>query len=204
MPYPAVSSTDPSGPDLNESASRDWHESVIKLNSALDALKQKDYRRSADELDAAIKLYPNNGNARILRGWLYRHDGKYGRALDEANQTIKIAPKCARAYHIRCTAHAIMGELPAALTDCNEGLRLDQRNPLLLGSRGLVYHKMGDLDKAIADYALRINPKYARALFGRGKARLVKGDELSGTRDIATAERLKPGVGEEMTRWGVK
>jgi tetratricopeptide (TPR) repeat protein len=63
---------------------------------------------------------------------------------------------------------------------------------------------MGDLDKAIADYdaALRIDREHPHALFGRGKARLLKGDEPRGTFDITVAKRIKPDIGDEMSRYG--
>ena len=49
-------------------------------------------------------------------------------------------------------------------------------------SRGLVYLKMGQFDLAISDYssALRIEPKMASALYGRGLARIKKGDTAGG------------------------
>jgi hypothetical protein len=65
---------------------------------------------------------------------------------------------------------------------------------------------MGDLDKAIADYdaALQINADHPHALFGRGKARLLKGDEPRGTFDITVAKRIKPDIADEMSRYGLK
>lgn len=76
----------------------------------------------------------------------------------------------------------------------------------MLDSRGFVYLKMGDLDKAIADYdaALQIDANLAYVLFGRGKARLLKGDEPRGSFDITVAKRIKPEIADEMSRYGVK
>ena len=65
---------------------------------------------------------------------------------------------------------------------------------------------MGNFDKAIADYdtALQLNPNHPHALYGRGKARLMKGDEPRGTVDIIMAEHAKPDIVDEMSRYGVK
>ena len=54
---------------------------------------------------------------------------------------------------------------------------LQPNDAATLDSRGLIYLKMGQFDSAIQDYnsALRIEPKMASALYGRGLARLKKG-----------------------------
>jgi hypothetical protein len=46
-------------------------------------------------------------------------------------------------------------------------------------------------DESIADYdaALRINPKQAESLYGRGTAKLRQGDSAGGNADIITAKK---------------
>ena len=65
---------------------------------------------------------------------------------------------------------------------------------------------MGSLDKAIADYdaALRIRPKHANSLYGRGVAKRQKGDEAGGEADFAEAQAIRPSIVDEMSRYGVK
>jgi tetratricopeptide (TPR) repeat protein len=65
---------------------------------------------------------------------------------------------------------------------------------------------MGSLDAAIADYdaALRIDPKIANALYGRGAAKRLKGDTAGSEADVAAAQAIKPNVADEMARYGVK
>jgi tetratricopeptide (TPR) repeat protein len=66
--------------------------------------------------------------------------------------------------------------------------------------------KAGRADAAIADYdaALRIDPKLANALYGRGLARLRRGKTSSGQEDIAAAKALRIDIAEEFARYGVK
>jgi hypothetical protein len=47
------------------------------------------------------------------------------------------------------------------------------RNAVAIGSRGFVRLKLGDIDQSILDYdaAIRLNPKFAGALYGRGLAK---------------------------------
>jgi hypothetical protein len=49
----------------------------------------------------------------------------------------------------------------------------------------------------MADFnaALRINPKYAKALYLRGMTRLEMGDITGGAADVASARKIDPKVG---------
>ena len=62
------------------------------------------------------------------------------------------------------------------------------------------------LDDAIADYdaALKLSPKLAGSLYGRGLARLRKGNTDDGNADIAAAKAIQSDVAEEFARYGVK
>jgi tetratricopeptide (TPR) repeat protein len=64
---------------------------------------------------------------------------------------------------------------------------------------------MGQIESAIEDYnsALRIEPKMASALYGRGLARLKKGDSSGGNADVAAAKKLETMIASEFSRYGV-
>jgi tetratricopeptide (TPR) repeat protein len=105
---------------------------------------------------------------------------------------------------MRCWTRAIVGELHAALDDCNKALTLSPQLVDALDSRGFVYLKLGEYDRAIAEYdeVLKIAPTYAGSLFGRGLAKLKKG--LSGDSDIAAAKAINPNIGDDFASYGVK
>ena len=73
-----------------------------------------------------------------------------------------------------------------------------------LDSRGLIYLKMGQFDSAIQDYnsALRIEPKMASALYGRGLARLKKGDS-DGNADVVAAKKIETKIADDFSLYGV-
>src|SRR5262249_26225872 len=102
-----------------------------------------------------------------------------------------------------------------ALTDCNEALKIEPKfiNHMVksgtvsaIGDRGLVYLKTGQFDSAIDDFgkALELTPKSAEILYGRGIAKLKKGDAAAGDADIAAAKALQPDIVDAMARLGVK
>jgi len=65
---------------------------------------------------------------------------------------------------------------------------------------------MGQFDSAIQDYssALRIEPRLASALYGRGLARLKKGDAAGGNADVEAARKLQTKVADDFSQYGVR
>ncbi|MGZ9112377.1 MAG: tetratricopeptide repeat protein, partial [Rhodoplanes sp.] len=74
-----------------------------------------------------------------------------------------------------------------------------------LDSRGLTHLKLGQFDRAIADFdaALRLNPKMPSALYGRGKAKIKKGDAAGGNADIRSAKSIDSTIDREFESYGV-
>ena len=138
------------------------------------------------------------------RGVAYKNKGNYDRAIEDYDKSIDLQPAYAAAWNNRSVAHAIVGRLDAALADCNESLRLKSQ-PAVLDTRGLVYLKMGEIDKAIADYdaALNGDPKLAGSLYGRGLAKRKRGDAAGADLDIAAAKALRPTIADEFAKYGV-
>jgi tetratricopeptide (TPR) repeat protein len=66
--------------------------------------------------------------------------------------------------------------------------------------------KMGQFDTAINDYnsALRLDPKLASALYGRGLAKRKKGDKVGSDADMSAAKKIHAKIGDEFARYGVQ
>jgi tetratricopeptide (TPR) repeat protein len=64
---------------------------------------------------------------------------------------------------------------------------------------------LGDYDKSIADYddSLKLAPKDAWSLYGRGVAKLRKKKLAEGEADMAEAVKLWPKIADEFTRRGI-
>jgi tetratricopeptide (TPR) repeat protein len=75
----------------------------------------------------------------------------------------------------------------------------------MLDSRGLVHLRLGEFDKAIADYdaSLAINPKIGWSLYGRGLAKQRKGLTAEGAADIAAATAINPRLPDEVKAHGL-
>ena len=79
-------------------------------------------------------------------------------------------------------------------------------NAATLDSRGFIFLKMTQFDAAVSDYdaALRINPKLAFALYGRGLARLEERGCRRRRADIAAAKAIQADIAEEYARYGMQ
>jgi tetratricopeptide (TPR) repeat protein len=113
------------------------------------------------------------------------------------------------ALSARCKARAILGEdLAAALKDCNAAISRSGKfqNPDFLDNLALVRFRLGDYDKSIGNYdaALKLRPKNAWTLYGRGLAKLKKNSRSDGEADIAEAVKLAPGVADAYKRMGLE
>lgn len=166
-------------------------------------LAMREFDRAIADYDTAIGLNPNLVRAYHARGNAYSAKGQYDKAILDFDQVIRLDPN-AGAYVGRCLARAVLGLLQEALADCNDAIALKADDPGALGTRGFVYLKLGRLDDSIADFdaALRIDPRRALSLYGRGVAKQRKGDASEANADIAAATALKSDIAEQFARYG--
>jgi len=154
----------------------------------------------------AIEVDPNHALPYIRRAEAYRDKNDVDRGFADYAKALEIDPTSAAAYNSRCRFRAATNhDLPLALSDCDDAVRLAPNKPIMIGSRGLVYLRLGRLDEAIADFdeALKINPKLAGYLYGRGLAKQKNGDQAGGDADIVAAKAIKATIADEFAKYGV-
>ncbi|HEX6375029.1 MAG TPA: DUF3857 domain-containing protein [Allosphingosinicella sp.] len=130
----------------------------------------------------------------------------YKAAVAVADARLRRFPGNVPYLSLRCLARAEGSiELPQARRDCDEAIRSDAGAVPAFEARGLLGLRLGMWDAAIADYsaALALEPKRFRALYGRGIARLRKGEREAGERDLAAARRLSFDVDAEYAGSGI-
>jgi tetratricopeptide (TPR) repeat protein len=109
------------------------------------------------------------------------------------------------ALNERCWDRAVLNvDLSEALEDCNRSIRM-LRRANSYDSRALVWFHKGRYDQSITDYneALKLNPKMAPSLYGRGVAELRKGMADAGQADIKAAVALRPNVAAAASEAGL-
>jgi tetratricopeptide (TPR) repeat protein len=160
------------------------------------------------DLEAASRALPQQAEAHLHIGGLYGSVDQPAAAVIEYSKWIDSHPRdnllMPEALNSRCWNRALTGkELEQALNDCNAALKLKPNTAAFLDSRGLVYLRQNNYDKAIADYdaALHLQPKIAWSLYGRGVAKQRKGIEAGA--DISAATALEPKIADTARKYGI-
>ena len=110
----------------------------------------------------------------------------------------------------RCRARALSGlDLQRALDDCNKALKYAVKSSPFYAaasnSRGLVWLRLGNYDRSIADYdaSLKIAPRDAWSLYGRGIDKMRARRTSEGETDIAQAKAISAEIGDTFGKYGI-
>jgi tetratricopeptide (TPR) repeat protein len=164
------------------------------------------------DLDSADRTAAKQANVRLFLARAYLSADNLTAAIAQYELWISahaVDSHIPEALLGRCWARAQQGQdLAKALSDCNDALRRAAKSSAfsaaVLNGRGLVRLRLGDYDKAISDYdeSLKVNPKNAWALYGRGIAKTRRKDG-SGEADITSAAVLWPPIGDAFKHRGI-
>ena len=176
-------------------------------------LWKKDKAAAMSDLESLDRFAPPQADVRFSLAEMYGRDEQFTPAIAQYDLWIKNHPddsKMVSALGARCLAKALQNQdLDGGLSDCNSAIRVaDKKNPAnaqLYSNRGMVLLRKGDYRRALADFEadLKIQPKSARALYGRGVAEARMNKRAESDADIAAAETLAPNVGERYQHYGI-
>lgn len=97
-----------------------WAYSLNEADASLQALPN---------LDKAVALAPNFGNARHERNYTLNDLGLYERALADGNRAVEIAPHIAMVYHERAFARRRLADFEGSLADRRKAIALEGPSP---------------------------------------------------------------------------
>jgi tetratricopeptide (TPR) repeat protein len=142
-----------------------------------------------------------------MKAQLLAEMGDYRQALAVADAALAIQPDNVRMLNTRCYVRVVaQSELDKASIDCDTALRDDPGSTKVLETRGLLSLRRKLWDKAIADFdeIIRALPELPTAYYGRGLAKLGKGDRDGGSTDLAAAKRYDFATHLEFDQLGLK
>ena len=141
-----------------------------------------------EDYQKAINLRANHAGSYSGRGQLYLRQKDYARAVGDFDHSVRLDPS-ADNYMLRAKAHEASGELDAALHDYQEASRLHPKNVAPLNAQAALWHKKGNLDKAIAalDRAVPLDDNPSLTYRMRAEAYRDKGDRKHAYADIGRA-----------------
>ena len=169
-----------------------------------------DLDRDIADLDEAIRLAPNDGEAHRRRGNLWGRKGDTDRALADYAEAIRIDPNDIAIFHDRGVMWQRNGELDKALADLDRAVRMGFTAPPITtgqvyldhvyldqvySDRGAVWFEKGRYDRALADLnqAIKVNPMLATAYLRRAGVFERKGDQERARADRDQAALLDHG-----------
>jgi tetratricopeptide (TPR) repeat protein len=205
--YVAKNDFDRAVADYTQAITMDPTESDYFNSRAAIHEHKKDMTRAMADYDQAIKLNPKSAYAYNNRGASFQRKGDFARASSDYGEVVRLQPENPDAWAARCWVRAAGGrEVQQALSDCNQSLKLKADAPDVLDTRGFAHLRLGKMDEAIKDYdaALKLDPKLAGALYGRGVAKMRKNDKAGGGADMTAAKGMKSDVDAEFARYGIR
>jgi tetratricopeptide (TPR) repeat protein len=194
--------------DLDEALKRQPNDPEALMNRGQLYLSARDPDRAKNDFATAMTLAPDNADLPAQAGGAYSRAGLYEQAIQQLDTWIAAHPKSDSLPAVlssRCYARAAWGkELDTALADCDAAMRKGKTS-VVMQRRGLVLLRQGRLDEAIVQYsaAIKAQPRFAMALYGRGVAELKKGDKPAGDADLAAAVAIAPALPAEFKRLGL-
>jgi tetratricopeptide (TPR) repeat protein len=171
--------------------------------------RRGDWDRALADHSEAIRLDPAYANGFYNRGLTYSRKGDHEHAIADFTKGIELTANSSQLWGQRCWSRAVIGkQLKEAVDDCDKAAALSPKIPQIFAYRGFAYLKLGQFDKALADYdtafTLTKSADHADWLYVRGMAKLKKGDTAGGSADIASAKAGKADIAEEYAKYGVK
>jgi tetratricopeptide (TPR) repeat protein len=118
-----------------------------------------------------IDLNPEHVNAHIQRSWTYFRQQDYRRTKQDCQTVKTLEPSCFWAYYLLGVVDSFADLKHNALKNFSKAIEISPNYVSARYHRGIVYHQMGDIRKAMADF------EQARSIQERGLERMVDRDE---------------------------
>jgi len=117
------------------------------------------------DLNRALELDPNLGEARLNRALVLRRMGRPADAVADLDRLAADPNAPTRIYFVRAQVKDAMGDKAGAAADRAEGMKREPADPASFVTRGLARVSQ-DMDAALADFraAEKLEPRYADAM----------------------------------------
>jgi tetratricopeptide (TPR) repeat protein len=211
--YQQLNQSDPALADFDRTIQLEPHHVAALLARARNRARSGDKTGAEADLDAASAVLPKEDSERLTLAAGYSSLDLSSRAIEQYSLWIAAHGNdvlLLNAQNGRCWQRALAGtDLSLALKDCDAALKRARKGSdayaHVLDSRGLVFLRMGEYPKSIADYdaSIAIDPKGASSWYGRGVDKLRQHQTAAGDADITQAKSLAPKIAETFAQHGI-
>jgi tetratricopeptide (TPR) repeat protein len=179
---------------MNKTPRHERAQSVMLLMRAKSLLQDREMERAMKDLDEALRLNPEMGEALMVRATALLHQEDYQRALEDVERRLQMDPPEPLALLTRGNIRAFRGEFEPALADFNEFLRQQPASVFALRARALNLARIHRFEEAVADLdeALRVEPDSADVYLERGRVNQDRGCYAAARADYQKSLDLGP------------
>lgn len=191
--------------DVDTALKLDPRSSAALAEKARVQTDARDFEGALATAATAVAAQPKSSYALVQRGIAYERASKPALAAKDFDAAKAMARQPAELNGI-CWAKAVAGvALERALVECDTGLAGAPDSAPIMDSKGLVLLRLGRVDDAISMYdaALTKTPQLSSSLYGRGLARLKKGDAAAAEQDRKAALAADPDIVETFADMGL-
>ena len=138
----------------------------LLFDQAIEFHKKKDLSNAQLKYEEILKLNPNNAEAYVNLGVIFKTRGDLNTAIKCYLQGIKLDPKNKFVYNNIGNAFKEVKDYKMAIKAYSDSIKLNPNDFNAYNNLGIVYELIGDNNKAIAAYkqAVKVNPKHAKSI----------------------------------------
>jgi len=157
-----------------------------------------DTTRAMADLEKALSLDPNDGDALSTRGTLHFGAGNYRGALADLNAAVRARPFSASVMNNRGTVLLAVGRYDEAIADFTRAIELRPRFAEGYLNRALSYGVKKEFARTLSDLdrAIEYDPGNPKAYLWRGASEVALGDPARAIHDYDLALKIAPGYGD--------
>jgi tetratricopeptide (TPR) repeat protein len=175
--------------------------STTYANRGLGYAERDDRELAMADFDSAVRIKPDNGQALVARGDLFRANGQESKAQTDYSSAIAIPIPPGnnyRPYLDRSRAYIAKGDMTSALEDLNRAKQLNPTVREIYINRANIFYARQDFRSAVEEFsgAIRLNPKDDGALNARASAYVNQGEFENALADCNAAINAKQFVAD--------
>lgn len=139
--------------------------------------RRKDYRRSIEEYEKALKLNPYYGDVYNNLANTYAQMGQTEKAIETYEKALALNPRLWQTHQNIATLYINSKEFDRAIAEIQKALQIVPNNAKVWTNLGITFAAAGQLDKAIEafNHALKLNPNEKGAVEGLKKINSFSG-----------------------------
>ena len=124
----------------------------LYLRRAKIYFEQGNYAEVISDCTRALQYPPEHAEFYRLRAIAYRKQGEYEKAIEDCKHVMEINPQDGGVYYSLAEVYALQNDYVNAFVNYSKAIDCNSSNPLYYKKRALAYEKLGNLEKAKADW----------------------------------------------------